>query len=57
MKGAVGKDQARRYLDKDFKLSLSYETAGFHGPYYNALQFMESDGTTRTPEAAPVTPV
>lgn len=56
MKAAVGKDKARRYLDRDFKLSLSYETSGFHGPYYNALQFLESDGATRIPVTPPATP-
>lgn len=56
MSQALGKEPARAYLNNDFKMSLSYETSGFQGPYLNALQFMESNGTTRTQVAAPVTP-
>ena len=56
MQAAVGQQRARQYLDQEIKMSLSYETSGFQGPYYNALQFMESAGATRTVVGAPQTP-
>jgi len=56
MKREQGEAAAKTYLRDVFRLTTSHATNGFHGPYYNALAFMESDGATRTVVAGPTTP-
>ena len=56
MHAALGEKKAKEYLRDEFKATLSYDTNGFQGPYFNALQFMESDGKTMATTTPPVTP-
>jgi len=57
MKGALGVARAKDYLRDDLKVSESFATNGFNGPYFTGLHYFDTNGQPTTQTNGPQTPV
>ena len=56
LEGSIGKQRAEDLIDRQLRMSMSFDTGGFQGPYYTGKHMLETDCQPTTQANAPTTP-